>query len=261
LDIINTPPIPKVAHRYASLASTNAEAIRQLNAGAGAVAGAVYRTEEQSAGRGQGSNTWHATPGANLTLSVVLTPDHLAVANIFALVQLTGLAVAATARTFLPAALADDVRVKWPNDVYVRNQKLAGVLVQNGLRGRRVGWSVLGVGLNVNENDFPPTLQSSAVSLTQITGRLIDTDAVADELYRQLTRLYPMTARPNLARLDAAYHQQLYRKDITSNFTLTANGQAFSGIIRGVNAAGQLRVEQPVGRESAFAVGEVRLVN
>lgn len=261
MDLINTPRIPKVSHRFVSLDSTNAEAIRQLSAGAGAVAGAVYRTEEQSAGRGQGNNSWHATAGANLTLSVVLTPDHLSVTDIFALVQLTGLAVAATARCFLPAALGEEVRVKWPNDVYVRDRKLAGVLVQNGLRGRRVGWSVLGVGLNVNENDFPPALQPSAVSLTQLTGQPLDTDAVADELYRQLTRLYPMTARPNLPRLNAAYHQQLYRKDIPSNFALTANGQAFSGIIRGVNAAGQLRIEQPVGRESAFAVGEVRLVN
>ena len=264
MSVLNTPQIPKVSFRYDTLDSTNAEALRQLNAqGPTATtvpAGAVFRTHAQTAGRGQGANAWHATPGDNLTLSVVLRPDHLTAARLFALVQYTGLSVAATVNAFLPPDAAATGRVKWPNDVYVGDRKIAGVLVQNGLRGSAVAWSVLGVGLNVNESTFPPELQPSAVSLKQLTGRTLDPDAVANRLYQELSTAYPLTAPSALPRLDAAYHQLLYRKDIPTLFTLTATGQPFVGIIRGVDAAGNLRVEQSIGREAAFAVGEVRVV-
>lgn len=253
----NIPLIPKVSFHYNTLASTNAEALHQINKG-GAVAGAVYRAKEQSAGRGQGANTWHASPGANLTLSVVLTPDHLAVDRLFTLIQLTGLAVAETVRHCLPQQFSDAVRVKWPNDVYVGKQKVAGILVQNGLRGNKIGWSVLGIGLNVNEQDFPPSLQTKAVSLAQLSGSTLDLEAVAEELFRQLNLLYPLTQASGLAELDSRYHEQLYLKHVPSEFALKANDQKFRGIIRGVNRQGQLRIEQPVGREALFNVGEIR---
>lgn len=255
----NTPLIPKVARRHDTLHSTNATALRAIQSDTPPAHGAVVWADAQTAGRGQGSNSWHSSPGVNLTLSVIAYPEQLLADQLFNLTQLTGLSVRATVERFseLPAT---SVTVKWPNDVYVGDQKIAGILVQNGLRGNRVAWSVMGVGLNVNEQLFPPSLSNTATSLRLLTGRDHRLAQVANYLFAELSRHYELLNPGRHTTLTADYHKFLYRRDITSNFQLTATGQLFKGIIRGVNDHGQLRIEQPVGRESAFSVGEVKLL-
>ena len=253
---MNTKLFPKVARWYDTLGSTNAEAIRDINAGKGADAGAVYWTEEQSAGRGQGINRWHATPATNLTLSIVAYPDHLPVDRLFALTQLTGLAVAATVRHFLPARAAE-VSLKWPNDVYVGKQKIAGILVQNGLRGSRISWTVFGIGLNVNEVDFPPELATTATSLRLLAGTDFDREAVANRLFSAFSDAYELTSPARLPELDQAYHQSLYLRDVSATYREIATGNIFSARIRGVASTGQLRLEMTDGRERLFSLREI----
>ena len=231
-----------------------------LNARAGLVHGDVILARSQVRGRGQGSNRWHASPGQNLTLSVVLEPDHLPVARLFALTQLTGLAVARTVAHFLPDDLAATVRVKWPNDVYVGDRKIAGVLVQNSLRGSVVHWSVLGIGLNVNESAFPAELRGSATALLSLTHGTRDLATVRTVLFQHLSDLYPLTIPDALPELDRLYHQLLYRKNAPTLFTRTAGGPAVRGRIRGVTTAGQLRVALATGEVEVFALREIRLV-
>ena len=150
--------------------STNALAVAAVNGPAPPANGAVFVARSQTAGRGQGANTWHASPGRNISLSVVAYPGHLPLGRLFALNQVVALAVARTLRALLPPELRTGVLVKYPNDVYVNDRKIAGILIQNGLRGSRLAWSVIGIGLNVNENDFPETLRATATSLRQLTG-------------------------------------------------------------------------------------------
>lgn len=257
---MNTTLFPKVACYYELTDGTNAAAIRAIASGTPPSPGAVFLAEAQSAGRGQGSNQWHATPGANLTLSMVVYPDHLAVARLFALTQLTGMAVAETVAHFLPASVAATVRLKWPNDVYVGDQKIAGILVQNGLRGSAVSWSVLGIGLNVNETEFPEELQATAISLQLLTGSKLDKAVVLNFLLKRLAINYAFTHPARLADLGAAYHRLLYRLNVPGRYLNVETGERFFAVVRGVNAAGQLRLELAEGGERVFSLREVRFV-
>lgn len=253
---MNTKLFPKVARWYDTLASTNEAAIQDINAGKGADAGAVYWTEEQSRGRGQGSNRWHATPATNLTISIVAYPGHLPIDRLFALTQLTGLAVAATVRHFLPERAAE-VALKWPNDVYVGKQKIAGILVQNGLRGSTISWSVFGIGLNVNEINFPPELTTTATSLRLLTGRDFDREAVAQHLFSAFSKAYELTSPARLSKLDDDYHRSLYLRDVPAAYREIATGNIFTARIRGVAPTGQLRLEMTDGQERLFSLREV----
>lgn len=252
---------PKVSLRYDTLGSTNAAAIAALGSDHPPAHGDVILTEEQTAGRGQGANAWHASAGDNLTLSLVVQPDHLTADRLFVLSQFTALAIATAVSDAVGNATGTAVRVKWPNDVYVGDRKIAGVLVQNGLRGGLVSWSVIGIGLNVNETDFPPALAPTAVSLRQLTGRPVDRETVLNSLLNYLGAFYPFCFpdAPTGFSLDEAYHRSLYRRGLPTEFILTATGQRFTGIIRGVDEMGRLWVEQSVGREALFVVGEISL--
>lgn len=256
---MNTKLFLKVARWYDTLASTNEAAIRDINAGKGADAGAVYWTEEQSKGRGQGNNRWHASPAANLTISIVAYPSHLPIDRLFALTQLTGLAVADTVRYFLPERAAE-VSLKWPNDVYVGQQKIAGILLQNGLRGSKISWSVFGIGLNVNETDFPPELTTTATSLRLLAGRDFDREAVAQQLFSAFSKAYELTSPARLPDLDQAYHRSLYLRDVPATYREIATGNIFTARIRGAAPTGQLRLEMTDGREQLFSLREVGFV-
>lgn len=275
---------PKVSFRYDTLDSTNAAAVAAIHESAPPAHGDVFLSAAQTAGRGQGTNRWHGSPGANLTLSLVIYPAHLTADRLFGLSQLAALAIVRTVTGFLPPENADRVKVKWPNDVYVGHQKIAGILVQNGLRGSKVSWSVVGIGLNVGEINFPEGLRKRATSLRLLTGDSLEPGLVMKQLFGELTGLYPnlfggvrsLSPNPfpmergneavkesgaayNGINLNDEYHRLLYRKDVATDFVLTATGQRFSGIIRGVDQFGRLRVEQRVGRESLFSVGEIGL--
>lgn len=260
MPLINTTLFPKVARHDTVVDGTNAEAIRRLSAPEPPSPGAVYRADEQTAGRGQGTNSWHTTPGANLTFSMVVYPDHLAVDRIFALTQLSGLAVAETVAHFLTAQLAATVRLKWPNDVYVGDQKIAGILVQNGLRGRSVSWSVIGIGLNVNEMDFPEELQGKATSLALLTGTTFSTDEVLKFLLARLAQNYHLSAPKRLTELGHRYQGLLYRHNLPGRYQEVGTGAYFFAVLRGVNDIGQLRLELAEGGERVFSLREVRFV-
>ncbi len=253
----NIQLFPKVSYRFDSVDSTNAAAIRAINAGEWPEPGAVFWAEGQSQGRGQGSKHWHASPGANLTVSIVAYPSHLPLNALFALNQLAGIAVAHTVQAFLPADLQDAVRLKWPNDVYVGHQKIAGILVQNGLRGNQLAWSVIGIGLNVNEAAFPADLAASATSLQILMGRPHDREVVATRLWQALSASYARTAPDQLAALGEQYHHLLYRLNVAAHYREVATGQSFRGTILGVDAAGQLRLGLEDGTERAFSLQQL----
>lgn len=256
----NTTLFPKVARHYGAVDSTNLRAIRAIGEEDPPRHGDVFLADEQSAGRGQGSNTWFASPGENLSFSLIAYPDHLSVDQIFALTQVPALAIAAVVRELLPPTLSASVRLKWPNDVYVGDQKIAGILVQNGLRGRTIAWTVIGVGLNVNEADFPAELTTTATSLRLLAGMPFDKSAVLNKIFTQLGAWYTLTAPSGMPELQRAYHVQLYRLDQPGRYQRTQDGSTFFAVLRGVAADGRLRLELASGAEEHFALREVRFI-
>ncbi|CAH0999607.1 Bifunctional ligase/repressor BirA [Neolewinella maritima] len=247
--------VPKVAKQFARLASTNTALVTDLGTSAPPPHGAVYLTHEQTAGRGQGSNHWHSSPGANLTLSVLLRPDHLSVDRLLALTQFIALSVADTVQQHLPGKA---VTVKWPNDVYVGDQKIAGVLLQNGLRGTQLQWAVAGIGLNVNESHFPAPLDRTATSLALQLGTSLSLDTVRDTLFAHLTAWYDVLEAGRYATLYDAYHERLYLREQMAEFEVTATGERLSACIQGVDPDGRLILLHG-GVKRTFALREVRL--
>jgi len=164
--------------------STNNYAMAQIRAGL-AKHGNGYFAAEQTAGKGQRGKGWQAEPGANIILSLVLQPHWLQVSRQFHL----SAAVALGCYDFFHSLAGDDTSLKWPNDIYWRDRKAGGILIENLLSGNSWQFSVAGIGLNINQTHFPDAL-ANPVSLRQITGREWDVPHLIKELCRCLQLRY-----------------------------------------------------------------------
>ena len=207
-------------------------------------------TDFQTAGRGQRGHQWEAAPAENLLLSVVWQPTFLAPAQQFALSQ----AVALGVHDWAQALLGPDpqLKLKWPNDLYYGEQKLGGILIENSLNGPKIQHSIVGVGLNVNQQRFAvPT----ATSLGQLTGRAYAREALAARLLECLERRYLQLRAGQVGQLRQAYVQALYRYQETHWFEV--DGRRVSGQIVGVEDDGRLAVA--LGQEvRRFGLQEIR---
>ena len=164
--------------------STNSEAKRR----SGALDNlSVLAAVEQTAGRGRGSHSWISTPGENLTFTVVLRfgPGGIAPLPASEAVRITHFCTLAVC-DFLEAEGLQP-RIKWPNDVWVEDRKICGILIENSFAGGFVDEAIVGIGLNLNQKEFDPALPNP-VSLQQLTGRQFDPAAALDELYKAICR-------------------------------------------------------------------------
>lgn len=260
---LNTVSVGKVAHYFKELDSTNAEALRRLRRSPYPAPGTLIHAGYQTAGRGQASNRWHATANLNLLYSIILYPNHFKVSDIFRLTQVASLAVAAAVQQLL-AGGEHEVSIKWPNDIYLNKRKVAGLLIQNSLQGRNLQWSVIGIGLNINENQFPPALQATATSLREWTpGQIpLNLDRCLSVCTATLTAyINRYNNTESFAALKEAYHQKLYRKDQLAPYQrLDESAEMLTATIRGVTASGLLRLEKSDGQEELFDLKSIRFL-
>lgn len=210
--------------------STNSEAIAMCTNTA-VMEGTVIVTDHQLAGRGQRGNTWESSEGMNLTFSIILNLTFLRLQDQFLLSIITSLAI----HDFL-TALGVDSKIKWPNDVLVGEKKICGILVENQVNGDKLTNSIVGIGLNVNQEHLPI---ATATSLKQITNKEYDLSILLSALLEKLEARYLMLRSGNFAKLISLYETQMYWKGDERNFS--ANGINFSGAICGVDSSsGQL---------------------
>jgi BirA family transcriptional regulator, biotin operon repressor / biotin---[acetyl-CoA-carboxylase] ligase len=155
--------------------STNDDAL--LAARAGAPHGSVFLADEQTRGRGRRGHSWLAAPGESLLFSVLLRPK-LELAQVSALTLAIGLAL----KDALAPLVSTPVALKWPNDLLVNQQKLAGVLVESQLQGDQLQAVIVGVGLNVSAREFPAEIATSATSLALLGASLLEREALLFEL-------------------------------------------------------------------------------
>jgi len=127
--------------------------------------GFVVYTDFQSAGKGQPGNSWESAEGKNLLFSMVLHPLHVPMNELFILSELVSVAIKRALDMYSP-----DITVKWPNDIYTGDKKLAGILIENSLQGTKIKTVVVGIGLNVNQKEFVSDAPNP-VSLMQIIGK------------------------------------------------------------------------------------------
>lgn len=203
------------------------------------------------AGRGQVGNKWESEPGRNISMTVVLKPECLEASRQFAV----SMVVALGCFDFL-SRYVGDVSVKWPNDVYVGDRKIAGILIEHRIAGSRVGISLCGIGLNVNQEVFVSDAPNP-ISLWQLTGRVLPLGLALEELLACIDTRYARIH--DYAGLEADFLRHLYRAE--GVYDWEDGSGCFKASVAGVDEYGQLRLLDTEGRERVYAFKEVAYKN
>lgn len=229
-----------------SVASTNTWA--KENA-AQLLHGDVVVTHNQTSGRGQRGCQWEAEPGKNLTFSLYLQPTEVAPDHQFMISEIVALAVAGTVERALAEAVdSDRVAVKWPNDIYVDDRKIAGILIEHTLQGNTISQTIAGVGLNVNQTEFVSDAPNP-VSLAQLARHEYPLAGLLMEICNEVTT---RLAAPDPAAIHAEFKHKLWRNDgMPHPFTLP-DGTPFEATIENIEPDGRLLLRR-VGAEQSEA--------
>jgi len=218
------------------------------------IEGTVIMAENQYAGRGQQQNGWFTEAGKNLTFSILLNPRFLAITDQFDLVRAVSLGVFDALEPLLGAEL----KIKWPNDIYYRDSKLGGMLIENMIQGGQIKNSIIGIGININQQNFPEWLPN-ATSLAQILHRDYDLQALLSEICRCIEGWYLNLKAGKIADVRNTYQSRLYWLNEQETFN---DGDAlFNGTITGTRDNGLLVVKNNNGEELEFSLKEIAFVN
>lgn len=232
--------------------STNTALREALTADPALAAGTVVYTHRQTAGRGQRGNSWEAEPGMNVTMSMLLRPDDVNAREQFTVSERVALGVARVLGRHLPPSIP--VEVKWPNDVYVGDKKICGILIENSLSGNRIDYSIAGIGINVNQTLFRSPAPNP-VSLAQLTGMTFDVEGVMREVADEITALSAW----DKDELHKLYHSSLWRRDGLHPYS-TPDGTRFIAAIKSVAPDGYLTLLTDTGLIRRFAFKEVAAI-
>lgn len=203
---------------------------------------------DQTAGKGQRGKSWHAQPGKNIALSVIIKTNTLKTEQQFCLSMAVALGAYDFIKKYVPAELA----IKWPNDLYWRDRKTGGILIENVFSGGKWKWAVAGVGININQNSFNKSLPNP-VSLRQITHREFDIPKLLQELYEKIMRRAESLETQPPEKLLKEYNRCLYR--LHEKVKLKKGSQTFETTITGISMHGQLCTRDAMDRQ--FDFGEV----
>lgn len=202
--------------------------------------GQVIVARNQTSGRGQRGNSWESEPGQNLTFSLLLRPENLIASRQFELSMVVSIAIAEAIGHFLPRENRPEI--KWPNDIYVGNKKICGILIQHSLKGPGIDRSVVGVGINVNQEVFLSDAPNPA-SIVHFNGmRHLDVNAVLDDVLSQISTYYDEYCKcPDRDMLYESYHSMLWRRNGCWPFQ-SSDGAIFEASIESVTPSGMLEL-------------------
>ena len=230
--------------------STNNYAMAKVHAGM-ASHGMAWFTQEQTAGKGQRGKGWETEPGKNIAMSLVLQPEPLNAKQQFYL----SAAIALACFDFFSGYAGDETKIKWPNDLFWRDRKAGGVLIENVFHGKKWKWAIAGVGININQTDFDKSIQNP-VSLKQITGKEFDIVVLAKELYALLMKNISELNAKSSEKILEDYNKHLYK--LNNNVVLKKDNINFNTVIKAVSPEGRLLTADAVDRQ--FDFGEVEWV-
>ena len=216
------------------------------------VEGTVVLAYSQKEGRGQRGNSWESEAGKNVLMSIVLFPKFLVAENQFMISKIASLALADCIQNEM-----NNVSVKWPNDIYVGNKKIAGILIENSIEGNMLCSSVLGIGLNVNQEQFVSNAPNPS-SLKKITGKNYDIEMLAAKIADLVFEYYNKLKKGETDYINSQYFDKLFRKNIWAKFR--KGGIEFEAIITGIGEFGQLQLKNRDGIISEYIFKEVEYV-
>lgn len=221
--------------------------------------GTTLMLTEQTAGRGQRGNSWEAEPGKNVTMSMLITFDRLPAAQQFIISQIISLTIVDLLREYLaPEVSAERVMVKWPNDIYVDDSKIAGILIENTVCGPCVAHSIIGIGLNVNQLRFLSDAPNP-VSMAQLGALGLSAGHVGRELAERINTAFQAFSQGALSPMEVQcrYRAMLWRGDGIYPYTDVATGKEFMGCITDIEPNGMLHLTDEAGTERIYAFKEV----
>jgi len=211
----------------------------------------VVSADEQTAGKGMGSNSWESEVGKNLTFSLVLEVSFLPAERQFLLSKAVALGLIHALDVLLPA---EKLHIKWPNDIYFENRKLAGILINSTIKANMMDISIVGIGLNVNQMQFQdwPT---HPISLKQTTGKEYDLQSlleqVAESLYNEVEVL-----KTTPTAIEQNYLKRLFRYRTWADYEV--DGKVLRLFMTGIDAFGRLMMVDELGKDYCFEVKEIR---
>jgi BirA family biotin operon repressor/biotin-[acetyl-CoA-carboxylase] ligase len=214
--------------------------------------GTIIYTNYQSAGRGQKGNRWESDNGKNLLFSVVLFPTMVSTEDQFIISMFVSLGICDFLKTLIPVC-----KIKWPNDIYSGDDKIAGILIENSITGDSINNSIAGIGLNINQDHFPGYVPNP-VSLKMLTGKEYDTDQCLKQLAGWLDERYKQIISDKRTEIRNEYVSSLYRLNEWHKFK-SGNG-IFSGKIISVADKGCLIIETRDKKVNEFSFKEVDFI-
>jgi len=199
--------------------------------------GEVFVTSNQLNGRGQRGNQWVSEPDKNITLSIILKPNFLQAKDQFKL----NIAISLGIIDFLNVYISRGLKVKWPNDIYCKDKKLGGILIENFLKKYNIDTSIIGIGLNINQNNFG---ELPATSIAYETNKVYQLSLLIGHLLECIEAKFLELKNNNFAKLKQHYISNLYRYQEKHNFIdkKFKLGEKFTGEILGVDVSGKLGI-------------------
>lgn len=214
----------------------------------------VATADYQTAGRGQGSNTWESEEGKNLLFSLLIRPTMVEAAEQFVLSMAGALALR---DVIVEATGATDISLKWPNDVYWRDYKVSGTLIETSVSGKRVKRCIFGTGINVNQRRFLSDAPNP-LSLCAITGAELSVEALLRSVVEHFKHYYRLVAGHDYGRIASAYRAALYRR--TGRHRYADKDGEFTATISDVGLDGTLTLSLDDGRLRRYAFKEVKFI-
>lgn len=216
----------------------------------------VVSTYNQTAGRGQRGNTWESEPNKNLSFSVLLRPQNIIARQQFHISEAVSIAIVKTLRRYITNA---EVAIKWPNDIYVDDFKICGILIENTLSGINITQSIAGIGININQREFLSDAPNP-ISLIHYTGTVTSLDVILDEVTKEIVSIFNQyDSTSQFDTLHNIYISMLWRKNGFHPYA-TPDGNRFFARISNVAPDGIITLTDTNNTPHSFAFKEVQAI-
>ncbi|MEP7230716.1 MAG: biotin--[acetyl-CoA-carboxylase] ligase [Ginsengibacter sp.] len=200
---------------------------------------------EQTAGKGRRGKNWESNKGQNVVLTVISDMKWLPVFSQFQL----SVAVSMACHDFFTAYTKTEIKIKWPNDIFMNDRKAGGILIENVLQGNLWQWAIIGIGLNINQEEFESS-NSNAISLKQMTHKSYDAVSVSKELHENVLDKIASLKNGGYSKMLSAYNSNLFAKN--KKVKLRKGNITFETTIERVSSNGELVTKDAIERTFGF---------
>lgn len=213
----------------------------------------IVVANDQKKGRGQRNMSWQSQPNKSLTFSLFKRLDGVFPQQQFVI----SMAVAVAVVNYLIKLTETDFNIKWPNDIMAEGKKCGGILIENQMRGNTIKTTVIGIGVNINNNHF--TSLPQATSLLKVTGDTYDLDEILKEMASEILMVLNQLNVKTISEINSKYHALLFKNGVPNAYKLP-DGRKITGSITGVKPSGQLEIKLPDGELLTFWNKEIEML-